>query len=97
MSKDKQVYIAENPKSPYLKPEDVFRDPYLLEFLRLEEKSSFTETDLEAAIITNLQAFLLEMGRGFCFEARHNIWQQTLSYRPRILSSHFKMSCPDRP
>ena len=43
---------------------------YLLEFLGLEEKLSYSESDLEESIITNLQNFLIEMGRGFCFEAR---------------------------
>jgi len=55
-----------------LRPEDVFRNPYLLEFLGIEEKPSYTETDLEDAIITHLQNFLLEMDRGFCFEAHQS-------------------------
>ena len=42
----------------------------MLEFLGLEEKSEYSETELEQAIITHLQRFLLELGRGFCFEAR---------------------------
>jgi hypothetical protein len=42
----------------------------MLEFLGLEEKAIYTESELEEAIINHLQTFLLEMGRGFCFEAR---------------------------
>ena len=42
----------------------------MLEFLGLEEKLSYSESDLEESIITNLQNFLVQMGRGFCFEVR---------------------------
>lgn len=42
----------------------------MLEFLELEEKHEYNESDLEQAIINHLQSFLLELGRGFCFEAR---------------------------
>lgn len=45
------------------------RDPFSFEFLDLRPEA-FTETDLENALITHLQDFLLEMGKGFCFEAR---------------------------
>lgn len=45
------------------------KDPFLFEFLDLRP-DAFTETDLENALITHLQDFLLEMGKGFCFEAR---------------------------
>jgi predicted nuclease of restriction endonuclease-like (RecB) superfamily len=51
-------------------PADVIKNPYLLEFLGLEEKSEYSESELEQAIITHLQHFLIELGRGFCFEAR---------------------------
>ena len=52
------------------KPEDLLKEPYILEFLGLDEKTKFSETDLESAIIDNLEHFLLEMGKGFLFEAR---------------------------
>lgn len=52
------------------KPQDLIKDPVVLEFLNLPEDRSFTESDLETAIIDNLQNFLLEMGKGFCFVAR---------------------------
>lgn len=45
------------------------KEPFSLEFLGLRP-NAFTETDLESALITHLQEFLLEMGKGFCFEAR---------------------------
>lgn len=52
------------------KPEDIIKQPTVLEFLGLEERSSYSETDLETAIIDKLQKFLLELGKGYLFEAR---------------------------
>lgn len=51
-------------------PEDIIRDPYILEFLGLNSNDDFYESDLEQALITHLQKFLLELGRGFSFVAR---------------------------
>lgn len=51
-------------------PEDIIRDPYVLKFLGLNPKDDFYESDLEEALITHLQKFLLELGRGFSFVAR---------------------------
>lgn len=52
------------------KPEDVLKTPYVLEFLGLDEKISYSETDLETAIINKIEHFLLEMGKGFLFQGR---------------------------
>ena len=52
------------------KPEDALKEPYVLEFLGLDEKAGYSESDLESAIITHLEKFLLELGKGFLFEAR---------------------------
>ena len=49
---------------------DLIRDPYVLEFTGLAEKSHYLESDLEKALLDHLQSFLLELGTGFCFEAR---------------------------
>ncbi len=51
-------------------PKDVLKNPYVLEFLGLEERPSYSESDLESAIIDKLENFLLELGKGFLFEAR---------------------------
>ena len=51
-------------------PKDIIRDPYVLEFLGLSPNNDFYESDLEEALITHLQKFLLELGRGFSFVAR---------------------------
>ena len=52
------------------KASDLVKNPLVLEFLGLEEKPAYLESDLEAAIIDRLEHFLLEMGKGFLFEAR---------------------------
>jgi predicted nuclease of restriction endonuclease-like (RecB) superfamily len=52
------------------KPEDIVKDPYVLEFLGLDEKTRYSESDLERAIIDKIEHFLLELGKGFLFEAR---------------------------
>ena len=57
----KEIQTLEQAKAP----EDIIRDPYLLEFLGLTPNDDFYENDLEQALITHLQKFLLELGRGF--------------------------------
>lgn len=51
-------------------PEDLLKEPYVLEFLGLADRASYSETDLESAIVTHVERFLLELGKGFLFEAR---------------------------
>jgi len=52
------------------KPKDIIKDPYILEFLGLPEKHSYSESNLEEEIISKLEHFLLELGNGFTFVAR---------------------------
>lgn len=52
------------------RPEDLLKEPYVLEFLGLDAKVKYSESDLEGAIIDKLEHFLLELGKGFLFEAR---------------------------
>lgn len=53
-----------------VRPEDLLKEPFVLEFLGLDDKASYSESDLEQAIINRLEHFLLELGKGFLFEAR---------------------------
>jgi predicted nuclease of restriction endonuclease-like (RecB) superfamily len=53
-------------------PAEAVRDPYIFEFLGLKREDRYTESDLETALLDNLQQFLLEMGRGFCFVGRQH-------------------------
>lgn len=57
-------------KAETLQPAQIIRDPYIFEFLGLRSRDVMGETDLEDALLDRLQDFLLEMGHGFCFEAR---------------------------
>lgn len=71
MSKDKNKVLEMSIKGQIIeKPEDIIKDPIILEFLNLKEESSYNETDLEEAIINKLQDFILELGKGFSFVAR---------------------------
>jgi len=71
-------------KADRLTPDMVFRDPYFLDFLGL--KDTYAEKDIEAAILREMEAFILELGVGFCFVARQD--------RPR---SGFRHRAPPRP
>ena len=78
-----------------LQPKDILHTPVALEFLGLEAKEVVLESDLEKAIIDHLQEFLLEMGTGFCFEARQkrilvdsDYFKADLVFYHRILKCH---------
>lgn len=71
LSKDKQRIKELSRKGQILEnPSDLIKQPYILEFLGLKEEAAYTETDLERAIIDKIETFLLELGKGFLFEAR---------------------------
>ncbi|MCG8733585.1 PDDEXK nuclease domain-containing protein [Tenacibaculum finnmarkense] len=67
--KEKVLAIAKN-EATIQNPTDIIKDPMVLEFLGLKQKSNYYEKDLEQALITNIQSFLLELGNGFSFIAR---------------------------
>lgn len=71
LSNDKEsvLAVARKERVPET-PQEIIKDPMVLEFLGLEKKASYYEKDLESAIITHLADFLLEMGKGFSFVAR---------------------------
>lgn len=68
-NKDEVMRLAEEGQLVE-KPSDIIKDPVVLEFIGLKSDASYSESDLEGAIISRLQDFLLEMGKGFLFEAR---------------------------
>jgi predicted nuclease of restriction endonuclease-like (RecB) superfamily len=67
--KEEVLAIAKKERIPE-SPSEIIKDPMILEFLGLKRESSYYEKDLESAIITHLQDFLLELGNGFSFVAR---------------------------
>ncbi len=81
-SKDKTIVKDEadaKTKDLKLKPKDIIKDPYILEFLELKDNLSFREDELESALIDKIQDFLLELGRGFAFVARQKHIRTELS------------------
>ncbi len=67
--KDEILAVARKERIPQA-PQEIIKDPMVLEFLGLERKSAYYEKDLESAIISHIADFLLEMGNGFSFVAR---------------------------
>ena len=96
LSKDKKALQKLAMKdAQQLAPRDILHNPVTLEFLGLESQEVYTETKLESYILNHLQAFLLEMGRGFCFEARQkrilidqDYFKADLIFYHRILKCH---------
>ena len=71
LSRDKEKVRSLTLKGQIIeKAEDIVKDPYILEFLGLEEQNSYSENRLETEIINNLEKFLLELGKGFTFVGR---------------------------
>lgn len=96
LSKDKLALrkFAET-GSEVMQPQHAIHDPVTLEFLGLQQQDIFTESKLEAEILNHLQHFLLEMGKGFCFEARQrrilvdqDYFKADLIFYHRILKCH---------
>ena len=73
---------------------EIIKSPYILEFLNIPEKAAYSENDLEQEIINHLQQFLIEMGRGFCFEARQKrISFNNKHYRIDLVFYHRILKC----
>lgn len=96
MSKNKkalQRLTAKNAQQ--ITPKEIIHNPVTLEFLGIKPYEDNTETKLETAILNNLQRFLMEMGRGFCFEYRQkrilvdqDYFKADLIFYHRILKCH---------
>jgi predicted nuclease of restriction endonuclease-like (RecB) superfamily len=75
-------------------PEDFIKDPYVLEFLGMPDAHQFREADLEQAIIGKLQAFMLELGKGFAFVARQQrISTETKDFFIDLVFYNFILKC----
>lgn len=95
LSKNKENMLAKLKNESLQQIPDIIKSPYLLEFIGIEERAEYSETDLEQAIINHLQKFLIELGRGFCFEARqkritfnNRHYRIDLVFYQRILKCH---------
>ena len=87
-----------------LKPEDFIRSPFMFEFLGVPLGAMVDESDLEKALLDHLQMFLLELGRGFCFEARQKRlligteWHKVdLVFYHRLLKCHVLIDLKSEP
>jgi predicted nuclease of restriction endonuclease-like (RecB) superfamily len=73
---------------------DFIKDPYVLEFLGLPEDPAASETEVESAIISQLQSFLLEMGHGFSFVARQmRVSTETSHFYLDLVFYHYVLKC----
>lgn len=71
LSRDKEKVLELSQKGQLIeKPQDIVKDPYILEFLGLDEKAIYSENDLETAIINHIEKFIMELGKGFLFQGR---------------------------
>lgn len=77
-----------------VQPEAILKDPYVLEFLGLPEIRSTKERQLEAALIDNLQEFLLELGNGFSFVARQfRLSSETAHFYIDLVFYNYLLKC----
>ena len=97
LSKSKKTLQAyTNEGRTQMQASDIIHNPMAMEFLNLPEDKLVTESKLETAILNHLQQFLLELGNGFCFEARQkrllidqDYFKADLVFYHRILKCHF--------
>ncbi len=81
-------------KEEIIDPKDIIKDPYVLEFAGLKPNSSFYEKDLEEALITHLNEFLLELGNGFAFVARQKRFDMDgRNFYVDLVLYNYKLKC----
>ena len=95
LSKDKKGVIELAHKGQQIqKAEDVVKDTYTLEFLGIDEKIRYKESELEQRLIDNMQKFLLELGKGFTFVARqYTLTINNVHYHVDLVFYHRILKC----
>ena len=95
MSKDKKEILKLSQRGQLIeKPEDVVKDAYVFEFLKIPEPCSASESDVETRLLDNLQTFLLELGKGFTFVGRqYRITLDNIHYRVDLVFYHRILRC----
>lgn len=94
LSSDKELMFDKLKNDTLSNFSEIVKSPYILEFLNIPEQSRFSENDLEQAIISHLQQFLIELGRGFCFESRQKrISFNNKHYRIDLVFYHRILKC----
>jgi len=94
-SKDKEgILKLANEGQKILHPADIIREPYILDFLQIPEAHRLNETEIEERIISQLQHFLLEMGKGFAFVGRqYRIMLGNRPHRIDLVFYHYILKC----
>ena len=94
-SKDKEgVLKLAKEGQKIVHPADIIREPYILDFLKIPEPYQLSETEIEARIISQLQCFLLEMGKGFAFVGRqYRIMLGNRPHRIDLVFYHYILKC----
>lgn len=95
IGKDKEKILELSKKGQIVKSgEDFIKNPHVFEFMNFPENYQYSETDIEKAIINNLQKFLLEMGKGFAFIGRQQrITLNNRHYFVDLVFYHVKLKC----
>ncbi|MCC8146640.1 MAG: PDDEXK nuclease domain-containing protein [Bacteroidales bacterium] len=95
LSKDKEEILKLSQHGQIIeRPEDVVKDFYVLEFLKIPEPCNYSETELETRLIDNLQKFLLELGKGFTFVGRqYRVTINNIHYRVDLVFYHRILRC----
>ncbi len=93
-SKDKTLVKNEMIEQNNLNPNEFIKNPTVLEFLNLPTNKSYTEAELEKALIDNLQEFILELGKGFAFVARQeHIKTETSDFYIDLVFYNYILKC----
>ncbi|MDR6565222.1 PDDEXK nuclease domain-containing protein [Chitinophaga sp. CC14] len=93
-TQNKQEALLAQEKMEKIHPADLIKDPYVLEFLGMNIQARFSENDMESAIISNLQQFLLELGKGFSFVGRqYRITTDTKHFYIDLVFYNYILKC----
>jgi len=94
-SKDKEgILKLAKEGQKILHPADIIREPYILDFLQIPEPYQVSESELEGRIISHLQNFLLEMGKGFAFVGRqYRVMLGNRAHRIDLVFYHYILKC----
>jgi predicted nuclease of restriction endonuclease-like (RecB) superfamily len=95
LSKDKEKILKLSQQGQWVEePEDIIKDVYVFEFLKIPEPHNYSETDLETRLIDHLQTFLLELGKGFTFVGRqYRMMIDNIPYRADLVFYHRILRC----
>jgi predicted nuclease of restriction endonuclease-like (RecB) superfamily len=94
-SKDKEGILKLAQKGQIIEhPADIIREPYILDFLQIPEAHTLSETEIEERLVSQLQNFLLEMGKGFAFVGRqYRIILGNRAHRIDLVFYHYILKC----